>query len=136
MRFLKVLKYSLFAAAALWSIYMRFYLYDLPMYNSYDGSGNVTRATLGEVNGSGPLLIFVFLFCAIAVLAIWERRPVLTVISAILSFSAAALAVLGMMSIGAAYFPSVLAVILGWGVIGIERRVRAKKSNTKSGVQS
>lgn len=123
-----------FILAALWSIGAGIHLLTAPIYS---GVTVTTRETGGErktieqastmtlvgANGSwglAILLIFEGLFGAVARFSILGRY----ILTAVFSLLAAALTVLGAMTIGGFYFPAVLGLILGWLVLGIEGILR------------
>jgi hypothetical protein len=70
------------------------------------------------------LITFTLLFCSIGVLAVRGRYIAL----AVLSLLATTLTIMGMLSIGIAYIPAVIAVAAGWILLGLERLIRVFKA--------
>ena len=132
------LKRILFFLAALWAILASLYIIFIPMATqevvviSADGSQTETRTTsqISWYKAQGwwgiiIVVIFAFMYLIVGLVAYFDYLPGL----AISSLLALVLTLLAALSIGGAYAPSFLGVILGWFFLGIERIVSRKRSS-------
>ncbi len=131
-------KRILFILAALWAILASLYIIFVPMTTqeivviSADGSQTEER-TIRQISwykaqgwwGIIIVVIFAFIYSAVGLLAYFDHLPGL----AIVSLFALVLTLLAALSIGGAYAPSLLGVILGWLFLGIERILSRKRSS-------
>jgi hypothetical protein len=129
------IKRILFILAALWAIWASLNILFVPMTTqevfviSADGSQTEERTT-SQISwyeaqgwwGVTIVVIFAFLYLLVGSLAYFDYLPGL----AISSFFALVLTVLAALSIGGAYAPSLLGMILGWLFLGFEKILSRK----------
>lgn len=129
------IKRILFILAALWAIWASLNIIFVPMSTrevvviSADGSQTEERV-ISQISwyeaqgwwGIVIVVIFGFLYSLTGALAYFDYLPGL----AISSFFALVLTVLAALSIGGAYAPSLLGMILGWLILGVEKILSRK----------
>lgn len=132
------LKRILFILAALWAVLASLYIIFVPMTTqeivviSANGTQTEER-TIKQISwykaqgwwGITIVVIFALIYSIVGLLAYYDHLPGL----AIASLFALVLTLLAALSIGGAYAPSLLGVILGWLFLGIERILSRKRSS-------
>lgn len=109
MKFRNILKHLPFVFASLWSIGVGIYLLRTPWMMVQDAIGNVSVETFYQAEGLRIPLIFALLFSSTAVLATTGCYIALV----ILSLLATTYTIMAIFTVGAAYVPSVIAIVVG-----------------------
>ncbi len=138
MKYINKLDLYLFAFAAIWSIGASVYLLLSPLTiheitatstaNGSEAAEEITRQVswyaVQGIWGVIILVLFAVLFSTVAFLA-FKRMYIALAAASIL---AVVLTFLAGLSIGPLYLPAVIAVVLGWIVLGIARIIRGSQS--------